>query len=82
MTRPCTRRLSLVAASTAFNAPVLRAPAASRSSAVQMASVDDMIGKYSIKGTVYDPLDLASKYDINWLREAELKCARSSVSKA
>ena len=46
--------------------------------AVSMAgSVDSMIGKYSIKGTVYDPLDLASKYDVNWLREAELKCAAS-----
>jgi len=43
---------------------------------MQMASVDDMIGKYSIKGTVYDPLDLASKYDLNWLREAELKHGR------
>jgi len=39
-------------------------------------SVDSMIGKYSIKGTVYDPLDLASKYDVNWLREAELKHGR------
>jgi len=29
-----------------------------------------------VKGTVYDPLDLASKYDLNWLREAELKHGR------
>ena len=34
------------------------------------------IGKYSVKGTVFDPLDLASKYDVNWLREAELKHGR------
>ena len=33
------------------------------------------IGKYSVKGTVYDPLGLADKYDINWMREAELKYA-------
>jgi len=38
--------------------------------------VENMIGKYSIKGTVYDPLNLSSKYDVNWLREAELKHGR------
>ena len=32
-------------------------------------------GKYSVKGTVFDPLNLAEKYDLNWLREAELKYA-------
>jgi hypothetical protein len=36
------------------------------------------IGKYSVKGTIYDPLNLASKYDNNWLREAEIKCARAA----
>ena len=34
------------------------------------------IGKYSVKGTVYDPLNLHTKYDLNWLREAELKHGR------
>jgi len=38
--------------------------------------VDDMLGKYSLAKTVYDPLDLASKYDVNWLREAEIKHGR------
>ena len=41
-----------------------------------MASVDDMIGKYSLADTVYDPLGLSKTYDINWLREAELKHGR------
>jgi len=72
--------LSLVSASTAFNAPVLPAAAsaasATRAAAVSMASVDNMIGKYSVKGTIFDPLDLASKYDVNWLREAEIKHGR------
>eukprot|EP00966_Prymnesium_polylepis_P184744 4281702-Prymnesium_polylepis.1 len=36
-------------------------------------------GKYALAGTVFDPLDLASKYDVNWLREAELKCAASAA---
>merc|ERR1712070_122273 len=34
------------------------------------------IGKYSVKGTIYDPLNLASTYDNNWLREAEIKHGR------
>jgi len=38
--------------------------------------VEDMIGKYSLADTVYDPLNLASTYDNNWLREAELKHGR------
>jgi len=53
----------------------MRAPAASRAAA-SMASVNDMIGKYSVKGTVYDPLNLSTKYDLNWMREAELKHGR------
>ena len=44
---------------------------------MEASPADGLIGKYSVKGTVYDPLNLASKYDINWLREAELKCASS-----
>jgi len=47
-----------------------------RSAAAVQMGVDDMIGKYSLAKTVYDPLDLASKYDVNWLREAELKHGR------
>jgi len=68
--------LSLVHASAAFNAaPIVPGAAASRAS-VQMVSVDEMYGKYAIKGTVYDPLGLADKYDLNWLREAEIKHGR------
>merc|ERR1719163_1082438 len=45
-------------------------------SSVRMG-VEDMIGKYSLKpDTVYDPLNLASTFDNNWLREAELKHGR------
>jgi len=73
---PRCNMLSLVSASAAFNAaPVARAPTASRAS-VTMATVDDMIGKYSVKGTIYDPLNLSTKYDVNWLREAEIKHGR------
>jgi len=43
---------------------------------MEASPADGLIGKYSVKGTVYDPLNLASKYDINWLREAELKHGR------
>ena len=46
-----------------------------RASTPSMA-VEDMIGKYSVKGTVFDPLNLATKYDVNWMREAELKHGR------
>ena len=35
-------------------------------------NVEDMLGKYSVKEMVWDPLNLASKYDVNWLREAEV----------
>merc|ERR1719326_2565437 len=46
-----------------------------RSGAASMG-VENMAGKYSVKGTVFDPLNLADKYDLNWLREAELKHGR------
>ena len=38
--------------------------------------VASMPGKYSLAGTVFDPLNLASTYDVMWLREAELKHGR------
>ena len=41
-----------------------------------MGAADNMPGKYSVKQTVYDPLNLADKYDVNWLREAALKHGR------
>jgi len=68
--------LALYSATSAFSAaplPAIRAP--QQHAAISMG-VDDMIGKYSVKGTVFDPLDLSSKYDVNWLREAELKHGR------
>uniref|UniRef100_A0A7S0LQW3 Uncharacterized protein n=1 Tax=Coccolithus braarudii TaxID=221442 RepID=A0A7S0LQW3_9EUKA len=46
-----------------------------RAGSVSMG-VEDMIGKYSVAQIVYDPLDLSTKYDLNWLREAELKHGR------
>ena len=33
------------------------------------------LGKYS-NGDVYDPLNLSSKFDVNWLREAEIQHGR------
>ena len=39
-------------------------------------NVNSMPGKYSVKQTVYDPLNLADKFDINWMREAEIKHGR------
>jgi len=35
-----------------------------------------MPGKYSLKPMIFDPLNLSDKYDVNWLREAELKHGR------
>ena len=35
-----------------------------------------MPGKYAINGAIFDPLSLASKFDVKWLREAELKHGR------
>jgi len=35
-----------------------------------------MVGKYSFGDVVFDPLGLADKYDLNYLREAELKHGR------
>ena len=62
----------------AFNAPALRPTV--EVSAVSMNAnrniVSGMTGKYSLKQTVYDPLNLASTFDNNWLREAELKHGR------
>ncbi len=48
--------LALTTSSLAFSAAPLAARSPARSPAVNMAGVDDMIGKYYIKGTVYDPL--------------------------
>jgi len=66
--------LALSSMPLAFSAPASAAVAAAPRAAVSMGgNVNNMIGKYSVKGTVYDPLNLASTYDNNWLREAELK---------
>merc|ERR1719262_381507 len=67
--------LSLVAANSCAFTP-LAVPQGAPRAAVQMSGVENMIGKYSVKGTVYDPLGLADKYDVNWLREAEIKHGR------
>ena len=56
-------------------APVSVPRGVARAVAPQMA-IEDMIGKYSVKDIVWDPLNLATKYDINWMREAELKHGR------
>jgi len=69
--------LALSSMPLAFSAPASAAVAAAPRAAVSMGgNVNNMIGKYSVKGTVYDPLNLASTYDNNWLREAELKHGR------
>ena len=80
-TLPLDRRLSVASALTSSSAAFAgaAAPAVAQRSAARVApamgakSVDEMIGKYSVKDTVFDPLNLAESYDINWLREAELK---------
>jgi hypothetical protein len=67
-------------------------PQHSRSSAVVMeefpasyvrGDVTKMPGTYQFKDStgnkVFDPLNLASKYDVNWLREAELKHGRVTM---
>ncbi len=63
-----------------LHSPSLVAPAqpklATLGSSPTMGAADNMPGKYSVKQTVYDPLNLADKYDVNWLREAELKHGR------
>mmetsp|Transcript_7992 Transcript_7992/g.19742 ORF Transcript_7992/g.19742 Transcript_7992/m.19742 type:complete len:188 (-) Transcript_7992:269-832(-) len=66
---------AVAASSLSFQAPaagMLMQPRA----AVPAMALEDMVGKYSIAKTVFDPLDLASKYDLNWLREAEIKHGR------
>ena len=70
--------LSLVAANSCAFTP-LAVPQGAPRAAVQMSGVENMIGKYSVKGTVYDPLGLADKYDVNWLREAEIKHGEAST---
>lgn len=64
----------MLASPVAF-APAMAPVATAQRAAVSMG-VESMTGKYSIKGTVFDPLNLSSKYDVNWLREAELKHGR------
>jgi hypothetical protein len=70
--------LALSSSVFAFQAPAMRAvvqqPAASMNANRNMA--DSMIGKYSLTQIVYDPLNLQSTFDNNWLREAELKHGR------
>jgi hypothetical protein len=50
---------------------------------VPKVDVSKMIGTYqwadSNGNRVFDPLNLASKYDVNWLREAELKHGRVTM---
>lgn len=65
--------LSMIVSSSAFNGPM---PAMQPQRAAVRMGVEDMIGKYSVADTVYDPLGLADKYDLNWMREAELKHGR------
>lgn len=37
------------------------------------------IGKYSVKGEIFDPLNLQDKFDLNWMREAEIKHGRTCM---
>jgi len=40
-------------------------------------ALDNMIGKYSLTGGIFDPLNLSeSGWDLNWMREAEIKHGR------
>lgn len=63
--------LALSVASAAFQAPLVARPAVQPSMALE-----DMPGKYAIKGGVFDPLGLAERFDVKWLREAEIKHGR------
>lgn len=45
-------------------------------SSISMVDAKDLPGKYGFTGEVYDPLNLSQKYDVVWLREAELKHGR------
>merc|ERR1719235_2022302 len=77
--------LSLVAAPTAFTAPVLSVPAAQRAAAVQMG-VADMEGTGpETGGKVFDPWGLskiASEETLAWYRAAELKHSRVAMAAA
>lgn len=66
---------AVAASSVAFQGPAAVPMRAARA-AVSTMALEDMPGKYALADTVFDPLDLASKYDVNWLREAELKHGR------
>ena len=50
-------------------------PAVQRAASVSMA-IEDMPGKYAIDGALFDPLGLSTRFDVKWLREAELKHGR------
>jgi len=67
--------LSLLSAPAAFQAPLVARPAVQRAETVRMA-LEDLPGKYAINGAIYDPLGLADRFDVKWLREAELKHGR------
>merc|ERR1719198_1915681 len=49
-----------------------------RASAVQMVApeLSSMPGKYAINGDIFDPLNLSERFDVKWLREAEIKHGR------
>ena len=70
---------SMAYAPSAMHAPVVHA---ARSTSPMMADygatkdITKMYGQYSYGRGVFDPLNLATKYDLNWLREAELKHGR------
>jgi len=67
--------LALSASSLAFQAPLAVQPATQRADAVRMA-LEDMPGKYAINGAIFDPLGLADRFDVKWLREAEIMHGR------
>jgi hypothetical protein len=46
---------------------------------IQSSAALHRIGKYSVKGEIFDPLNLQDKFDLNWMREAEIKHGRTCM---
>jgi hypothetical protein len=64
--------------------PAARSPATASPELVCLLTIQSSaalhrIGKYSVKGEIFDPLNLQDKFDLNWMREAEIKHGRTCM---
>lgn len=81
--KPLRSRVVVMAEEAAEAAPPAPVAAVDPKASYNRGDINTMIGTYQWKDSngnkIFDPLNLASKYDVNWLREAELKHGRVTM---